>query len=117
MPQHSTAERTIDLNGRTSSGTTNEQLAQLLDDVMSFSGWTTTRMSEWIDMMASLDARGPSGSRSLPGRDLFQIVLAGPSDAESCRLASRVFSSIGKVNSKAIKQIGRPLVSMIFAED
>ena len=111
------AERTIDFSGRTSSRTSPAQLNSLLDDVMGFQGWSSTRVTEWIDMMASLDARGPGGSSALPGRDLFQIVLAGPNDAESARLASRVFTSIGKVNSRAMKQIGRPLISLVFADE
>lgn len=111
------AERTLTLAGRTSSTTSSTQLGTLLDDVMGFQGWTSTRMAEWIEMMASLDDRGPVGTNAIPGRDLFQIVLSGPNDAESARLASRVFTSIGKVNARAMKQIGRPLVSLIFADE
>jgi hypothetical protein len=111
------AERTITLAGRASSRTSTEQLRNLLDDVMGFPGWTSTRMAEWIDMMASLDHRGPGGATGIPGRDLFQVVLSGPNDAESARLASRVFTAIGKVNARAMKQIGRPLVSLIFADE
>jgi hypothetical protein len=111
------AERVIDFTGRTSTRTSTAQLNSLLDDVMGFQGWSSTKMVEWIDMMASLDTRGPGGSSALPERDLFQIVLAGPNDAESARLASRVFTSIGKVNSRAMKQIGRPLISLVFADE
>jgi hypothetical protein len=110
-------QRTIELSGHSSSKTKPHQLDSLLDDVMGFSGWTSSRMAEWIDMMGSLDHRGPGGATAIPGRDLFQIVLRGPADAETARLASRVFMAVGKVNSRATKQIGRPLVALVFADD
>lgn len=87
--------------------------ASTIDSLMAFPGWASTRTDAWIDLVSSLDRHGPNGAVAVPSTDMFQVVIVGNDRDRKTRRAEEVSQAMNVVNARAMRRIGRPLVSMI----